>query len=57
MSFYYIIDLPEYSNLKFNSLNEVNEFRHKNNIPCKYQKRRKEYNNLTDEQDSESNLW
>lgn len=43
MSFYYIIDLPEYSNLKFNSLNAVNDFRHKNNIPCKYQKRRKSY--------------
>lgn len=47
MSFYYIIDLPEYSNLKFNSLNEVNDFRHKNNIPCKYQKRRKSYKTET----------
>lgn len=47
MSFYYIIDLPEYSKLKFNSLNEVNNFRYKNNIPCKYQKRRKEYKEYT----------
>lgn len=39
-SFKFYIDLDEYRDIIFNNINDANEFRHKHNIPCKYQKRK-----------------